>query len=924
MSIQCPKCKTENPPDSKFCNSCGLQFDSMDKIPVSHTKTLKTPQEKLTRGTLFADRYEIIDELGKGGMGKVYRVEDTKIKQEIALKLIKPDIAADKKTIERFKNELKTTRNIRHKNVCGMYDLGEDKGTHFITMEYVAGGDLRKLIRRTKQLTVGTAISIAKQICDGLAEAHNLGVVHRDLKPNNIMIDDNGNARIMDFGIARTLKDKGITGSGIMIGTPEYMSPEQVEGKEVDLRSDIYSLGIILCEMLTGRVPFEGDTPFTIGVKHKSEIPKDHKEFNSQIPDNLSRIILRCLEKEREKRFTSAEELKSELEAIEKGLPTAEQVSPVRKTATSKEVTVTFQKRWVFVIGFFIFAAVAVSIFLILNGGQRPTQQENKWLMVLPFTNLGQPEDAYLATGISREITNRLDPIPELNVKAYATAELCAKTDKTIPQIREELDVDYVVTGTMLWDKGSSEKGQVLVTWQLSQTIDEKQIDSDKIEIPFENISGVQGQVAEEIVKALDLKLLKPQRDALRANSTDNPEAYTSYHLAEEHFFKAYSNLDNQEFESAIAAYNTAVELDPNYIDAWSRLSYVQSYMYYTYVDRTQARLDKAKEAVNKALEVEPDNPWALLHHAYYYFWGLGDFEQALNIYDSVLKIRPNISKNLPSRIYGEMGRFEVAIELQKEQFDRNPLEESNANQIGMNYMQLRQYDEADIWINRALKTVPDSIAVTAVKLFNSIYWKGHTQDARLLLQQLPPLPIVNGLKTLLDIYDGKFEDALDELENWQLDFFELGSDYINKDLFLAYTYSRLNKDSLKESYANSARIYLEKLVQEFPYSPNYRCALGQAYALLGRKDEALREGEEAVELCPIDTSAQSGPAYVEQLVHIQILVGEYDEAIKNLDLIMARPAGRTISLPVLRFYSRYDPLRELPRFKQLLEKYSE
>ena len=155
-------------------------------------------------------------------------------------------------------------------------------------MEYVSGGDLKRFIRRAKRLDTGTAISIAKQICEGLEEAHSLGIVHRDLKPNNIMIDDNGNARIMDFGIARTVKGKSITGSGAMIGTPEYMSPEQVEAKEIDQRSDIYSLGIIMYEMLTGRLPFEADTPFAIGVKHKSEAPKNPKEFNPQIPDGLS------------------------------------------------------------------------------------------------------------------------------------------------------------------------------------------------------------------------------------------------------------------------------------------------------------------------------------------------------------------------------------------------------------------------------------------------------------------------------------------------------------------------------------------------------------------------------------------------------------------------------------------------------------
>ncbi len=334
--MKCPKCNSDNQDSKSFCADCGTQLTPSDNAQPSFTKTLETPVQELNRGTLFANRYEIIEELGVGGMGRVYRVEDKQTKEEIALKLINPDIAADKKTIERFRNELTTARKIAHRNVCKMFDLGEEKGQHFITMEYVSGGDLKRFIRRSEQLSVGKAISIAKQICDGLEEAHSLSIVHRDLKPQNIMIDDHGNARIMDFGIARSIKAKGITGAGVMIGTPEYMSPEQVEAKDIDQRSDIYSLGIILYEMLTGRLPFEADTPFAIGVKHKSETPKDPKEFNPQIPDDLSSVILKCLEKDKERRYQSSNEVRSELDNIDHGLPTTDRVLPKKKPLTSR------------------------------------------------------------------------------------------------------------------------------------------------------------------------------------------------------------------------------------------------------------------------------------------------------------------------------------------------------------------------------------------------------------------------------------------------------------------------------------------------------------------------------------------------------------------------------------------------------------
>jgi serine/threonine protein kinase len=267
IAIKCPKCHTDNPETLKFCGECGTKLPTAKTPHPEVTETLQTPVRELATGSTFADRYQIIEELGKGGMGSVYKVFDTSTKEKITLKLLKPEIAVDQEALERFSNEMKFARKIRHKNVCQMFDLGKAEGAPYITMEYVPGEDLRSAIKRFGQIPIGKSLFIAKQVCEGLAEAHHLGVVHRDLKPQNIMVDEDGNARIMDFGIARSLKGKRITGAGVLVGTPEYMSPEQVEGREADQRTDIYSLGIILYEMMTGRVPFEGDTPFTIGIK---------------------------------------------------------------------------------------------------------------------------------------------------------------------------------------------------------------------------------------------------------------------------------------------------------------------------------------------------------------------------------------------------------------------------------------------------------------------------------------------------------------------------------------------------------------------------------------------------------------------------------------------------------------------------------
>jgi serine/threonine protein kinase len=299
--------------------------------------TWQAPTGRLSRGSLFASRYEVIEEIGQGGMGTVYKVYDQKVKEKIAIKLIKPAVAFDPSILERFNNEVKIARRIVHKNVCRMYDLSESEGAHFITMEHVPGEDLSSLIKRIGQLGIKKAVFVTKQICEGLAEAHSLGIIHRDLKPQNVMLDKQGNVRIMDFGIARSLFTKGLTETGMLIGTPEYMSPEQVEGIVVDERSDIYSLGVILYEMLTGLVPFDGNTPMSIALKHKTDTPANPRTFNASIPEGLNRLIMKCLEKDPDKRYRSAREVIEELDRLDVGTPVPERSSVQESPFIRKE-----------------------------------------------------------------------------------------------------------------------------------------------------------------------------------------------------------------------------------------------------------------------------------------------------------------------------------------------------------------------------------------------------------------------------------------------------------------------------------------------------------------------------------------------------------------------------------------------------------
>ena len=563
MTIKCPQCRFENPDNTAYCGKCGAQLPSPEEGAGIPTKTVETPKEELTRGTTFAGRYEIIEELGAGGMGRVYRVEDTKLNQEVALKLIKPEIAKDKKAIQRFRNELTLARNIRHKNVCGMFDWGEATGAHFITMEYVHGEDLKSFIRRAAPLSTARTISIAKQICEGLAEAHKLGVIHRDLKSNNLMIDKEGSVRIMDFGIARLVKGKSLTDAGAMIGTPEYMSPEQVEGKEVDPRSDIYSLGIILYEMVTGKVPFEGDTPFTVGMKHKSEHPKDPKESNTQVPDDLDHLILKCLEKDRANRYQSAEEVLSELKDIEKGIPTTERIAPQRRTITSREITVKFTPKKLLIPAAAAVVLIAVALYFLF--WPKGPGLDPKRVVVAPFENkTGDPELDNIGFMASDWITQGLMQAEMISVSSLpmsdATADLQEGKD-LIQEISKATGAGMVVTGSYYLEEDSIRF--------VAQVHDARQ---SKILGSVEPVTGPSKEPVKTI-ESLRQKVMGVLAVVMEAELPTSFFGHIPTYEAYKAFWEGFKAFMRYEYTKSIELCYKAMELDPDFVIPLSTIS---------------------------------------------------------------------------------------------------------------------------------------------------------------------------------------------------------------------------------------------------------------------------------------------------------------------------------------------------------------
>jgi serine/threonine protein kinase/Tfp pilus assembly protein PilF len=808
--MKCTICQVDNPENAHFCGNCGAQLKEPTPPPKTPkkdeeaTKPLPTPIRELRRGAIFAKRYEIIEELGRGGMGRLYRVLDTKIDQEVALKILHPEISRNQQTIGRFSNELRLARRVAHKNVCRMYHLGEDEGTHFIIMEFIPGQDLQSMIKMTKQLSLETAVSIARQICEGLAEAHRLGVIHRDLKPGNVMIDREGNARILDFGIARSLESRGLTESGHLIGTPEYMSPEQAQDTGVDQRSDIYSLGVILYEMVTGKVPFTGDPPISITIKHIEEMPKSPKTLTPQIPDVLNQLIMRCLAKNKEYRHKSAEELRSELAEIGENSKDTKKVPKVRRSIVFTEFTRPFGLPTYFFpfLVLILAAALVLVIWKPWSGRETaPVPTDKPSLAILYFknntgdttldhwrtalsdlliTDLSQSQ--YLRVLSGENMFDILNQLNQLDAQTYSSDVLrdlarrggvenvlVGNYTKAGNMFRINVTLQDANSGELIGSEsvqGTGERSFYSMVDELTRRIKEN------FEIPDEVIAA---DIDEQVGQI----------------TTTSPDALR-------HYTEGVDFTRQPDYGKALESLQQAIEIDPEFAMAYEAIATVYNNLGYSSEERehlkrafelsdrvserelyqiqgayyrtTEETFDKAIEAYERLLVLYPEdgdanNRLGLIYKS------IEEWDKAIERYEVCIQNRydrffyyANAAETFMAKgMYERAGHI---LELYLDEFDEVAWIHGD---YAVNYLCQRQYEFAHIEADRALALDPTH--------FHAIWIKGdiyHAQEdffhAEAEYQKLPreaeEVARLYGWDCLGDLYvsQGRWDDAVAQI----------------------------------------------------------------------------------------------------------------------------------------------------------------
>lgn len=872
--------------------------------------------------------YKILDKLGEGGMGVVYKAHDTKLDREVALKFLPHYIASSDTERARFLQEAKAAANLNHPNVCVIYDIQEADEQQFIVMEFVDGMTLKQKFSKSP-LPVDEAVGYAVQIGEALQEAHAKGIVHRDVKSENIMINSKNQIKVMDFGLAKLRGSVKLTKSSSTTGTLAYMAPEQIQGQEIDARADIFSFGVVLYEMLTGRTPFRGEHEAAMMYSILNEAPQPIQKFRDDISSEMLHVLHRALEKDPEERYQTIRDMTIDLRRMKKDStrvvrtpqshPAEMRSSPSMRTGLGKPSR--FPLTWIAVAGF---ALLIGGVYLFRNSsfqGLTP-KDEKKTIVVLPFENQGPHDKDYFVDGMTDEVTSRLSGLSGLGVIAGSSARQYKGTTKTFKQIGEELGVNYILQGTVRWETLNGEI-HVRVSPSVIRVEDGTQAWSQSMESVLSSAFKLQSDIASKVASALDVALLKSEEQTLETVLTDNAEAYDYYLKAVQ-----YTELSNSHdyMSIGIQLLERAVALDPAFAAAYAKLSYVQSNMYWFYYDRSETRVEKSRIAAEKAVQLAPQLSEARAAMGWYYYHGKLDYANAVEQFELALKYRPSNSDvhyGIAS-VLRRQGKMRESVESFKRSISGNPRVGEIVRQLGETLMLAREYEEADLYYNKAILLSPDNIDVYYEKAKNLLLWKADLQGARRVVEEGKQMGKVGGesdypnyMSFMIEAALGNFDAAEDALKlmgssGGMSDQFQ----YYPTSLLRAQLESMRGRENHAAMWYDSARVHVEYRLKTHPADERAVSALGMVLAGLGRRDEAIRAGLRGVELLPVEKEAWRGAFRLYDLARIYSMTGDNDKALDVLERLLSIPSENS------GIWLKADPtwrvLRSHPRFQKL------
>jgi TolB-like protein/Tfp pilus assembly protein PilF len=889
----------------------------------------------LASGTTLGP-YRITVPLGAGGMGEVYRARDTRLDRDVALKVLPPEFASDTDRLRRFEQEARAAGQLNHPNILTVFDVGTHEGAPYIVTELLGGETLSERLRQGG-LTVRKAVEIAMQIAYGLAAAHEKGIIHRDLKPANVFVTRDGRVKILDFGIAKLAAPKSAqdsaetagvaeaTEAGMALGTVGYASPEQIRGRPVDQRTDIFSLGCVLYEMLSGQRAFKGETAADTVAAILSKDPPPLTVPEGEAPAALQGVVSQCLEKRPEDRFSTAHDVALALRLFS---------VPADVSSSQPAIALPARRRWGRLVLAGVSAATLVAVVILVWRLLQPApaprpeaaQQHPVKVVVLPFENLGAPEDAYFAAGMAEEITSRLANVQGLGVISRTSAVGYDRKGKTVKQVGTDLGVDYVLEGSVRWERAPGRESRVRITPQLIRVADDTHVWSDRYERVIADVFAIQSEVAESAVKAMGITLLPREQTALEEVSTSNMEAYDLYLRGREFDSRSEGKTD---IEGAVQMYQAAFERDPHFAQALAGFARASLLMYWEYYDRSQERLARAKEAAERAVELRPDLAGTHAALGDYYYQGLLDYPRALSAYSEALRIQPNNSDALSGTgaVLRRQGHWEEAAEKFSKAAEFDPKSPSRVYEVGYTCALAGRYAEADRAYGRALTLNPQWAMIYAERARLQLLWYADVDKAQAILNDARHMSGVSDDQGYLASYATEtalarrdYQGALRQLQAETRTAIDNQECYSPLALLRGQVYRLAGQPDLARRSFDDARVELEKKVIQKPDDHRHRGSLGIAYAGLGRREEAVREAKRGCDLMPASKDALRAINRVEDLAVVYTMVGNSSDAIATLDDLLARCGWFSVS--VLRLDPTWDPLRSDPRFQALLKKY--